>query len=386
MRGGYINRRQPAASEHDCVFAFGRVILLETDVSHETLRIAALAPPATATRRNVKKWLASEPTAGFTLDISWVDNLRLAMDALAEFEVDLLAVDAATWFDLFPESDPADFPVATSLARREANLILCADDRPGYLVHNAIVFCEDLLATHQLVRYRPDVNFVHPTAWAEKMGLPAPSEDPVERVEWMEALRGGGAIDGFVIPRHLYTDANLNCRRTTLTSDVKEGDSHRFLPRAMAGLTLLVSRPAFPESVAERLGDAESLTAWRCERILAAAVAPEHADNVGMLVRHRQVPSLLRQAEQERDLMRARNLLDEEGEIRDPEPKVELMIELVQPDGKRTLVIERLVPLTESMTAARFMVNDWNIMVDKVLEAHPEDVRLGPARPPFFDL
>ena len=154
----------------------------------------------------------------------------------------------------------------------------------------------------------------------------------------------------------------------------------------MNGLTLLISRDGFPSSLSGKIGDAESMTAWECEQIILDRIDLETHDRVGMIVRHRQIPSLLNQAEQEKDLLRSTSLLDSEGEVVDTTSLVEILIEIVDRTGVRTLLLEKLVQKDDAATHARLLVSEWEEMLNVVTSEHAEDIRLGPARPPFLNL
>ena len=162
--------------------------------------------------------------------------------------------------------------------------------------------------------------------------------------------------------------------------------STRFVPSPLQGLTLLVSRKGFPTSLSERIGDAESMTAWICEKIILEQIDPDIRDRVGMIVRHRQIPSLLNQAEQEKDLLRSTSLLDAEGDVIDTNSMVEIILEIVGRTGERTLMLERLFEKGEETVHSRLLVAEWKEMLERVTSEHAEDIRLGPARPAFLDL
>jgi hypothetical protein len=225
-----------------------------------------------------------------------------------------------------------------------------------------------------------------PRAFADAAGLTHPEGDALVIAEWLEELRGTGTITGYVSERHLFSAAAIDARRHTLMTDPREGETVRFLPSPLHGLTLLIARPGFPPSLAERIGDAESATAWSCEQILLQGVSQSIHDRVGIIVRHRQIGSLLKQAEVERDLLRSTSLLDAEGDIVDSAPLVEVLLEAVGRTGERTLLLERLVRMVDASTAVRLMLNDWDTMLDAVTAEHEDDIRLGPQRPAFLDL
>ena len=184
---------------------------------------------------------------------------------------------------------------------------------------------------------------------------------------------------------HLFEGEKIDSRRHKLMTDSRE-DSARFLPSPLNGLTLLISRGGFPKSLSEKIGDSESLTAWTCEKIMLNHIDPQIHDKIGMIVRHRQIPSLLNQAEQEKDLLRSTTLLNPEGEIVHTSSLVEILIVIVGRTGERTLLLEKLVEKEDVETHVRLLISEWENMLDLVTIEHEEDIRLGPARPPFLDL
>ena len=103
-------------------------------------------------------------------------------------------------------------------------------------------------------------------------------------------------------------------------------------------------------------------------------------------MRYRQISSLLKQAENEKDLLRSTSLLDGEGDVVDTESMVEIILEIVGRTGERTLMLERLFQKDEETVHSRLLVAEWKDMLERVTSEHDEDIRLGPARPAFLDL
>jgi hypothetical protein len=358
-------------------------MMMEAEAASNGIRLFAVGDSASPTPRHVRKWAETRPVEGLEIEIEQGADLHEALDRLSNHSVDLIAVSARLWNDAVEVSDTI---VATALPRREENHILVANDRPAFLPHKSIILAPNRLQRRQLRRYRADFRVMDPRAFADEVGLTHPEGDALVIAEWLEELRGTGTITGYVSERHLFSAAAIDARRHTLMTDPREGETVRFLPSPLHGLTLLIARPGFPPSLAERIGDAESATAWSCEQILLQGVSQSIHDRVGMIVRHRQIGSLLKQAEVERDLLRSTSLLDAEGDIVDPAPLVEVLLEAVGRTGERTLLLERLVRMVDASTAVRLMLNDWDTMLDAVTAEHEEDIRLGPQRPAFLDL
>ena len=85
-------------------------------------------------------------------------------------------------------------------------------------------------------------------------------------------------------------------------------------------------------------------------------------------------------------MLRSTSLLDSEGEIIDKASMVEILLEIVGKTGEKTLLLERLVSIEEANTHDRLMIAEWKKLLYLVTMEHMEDIRLGPARPPFLDL
>ena len=346
------------------------------------IRIVCVGNDEHATPVYVRKWLETQPLEDLKIDVEFDVNLTSAISILDNGDADLLAVSASAWY--LSKGAPNTM-VATAIPRRDENHILVADDRPAFLPHKSIILASNRLQRRQLRRYRADFRIIDPIAFADMIGRSTPPESKLHLQEWMEDLRATKIIAGYVSEKHLFNIANIDARRHMLMTDSKD-HSTRFVPSPLQGLTLLVSRKGFPTSLSERIGDAESMTAWTCEKIILEQIDPEIRDRVGMIVRHRQIPSLLNQAEQEKDLLRSTSLLDAEGDVVDTNSMVEIILEIVGRTGERTLMLERLFEKGEETVHSRLLVAEWKEMLERVTSEHAEDIRLGPARPAFLDL
>ena len=352
------------------------------EAESEQIRLVCIGDEEDSTPKHIRQWLETQPLEDIEVTVQFDKDLTSALEILGEGEADLLAISASTWH--LCKGAPGTM-VATALPRRDENHILVADDRLGYLPHKSIILAENRLQRRQLRRYRSDFRVLDPYAFADMIERKAPAESGFALQAWMEDLRATKIIKGYVSEKHWFEAANFDARRHLLMTDSRE-DSARFLPSPLHGLTLLISRKGFPKNLSERIGDAESLTAWLCEQVILEQINPDILDRVGMIVRHRQVASLLNQAEQEKDLLRSTSLLDGEGDVIDPTSLVEILIEVVGRTGERTLLLERLVHKEDAVTHARLLVVEWGKLLEAVTTEHAEDIRLGPARPAFLDL
>ena len=358
---------------------------MEATAALNRIRLGIAITDDCPTELHVQKWLDSKPAEGLEIELSTIDSLGDALNLLSEHEIDLIAVEASFW-QTNQAMNIEKFIVTTALPRRNENHILVAGDRPGFLPHKSIILASNRLQRRQLRRYRADFRVMNPNAFADSIGMTKPEKlGEVELANWLEDLRSSGTIQGYVARRHIYDQAGIDTRRHKLMTDIRENDSSRFLPVPLEGLTLLISRPGFPTNISDQIGDVESATAWEFEHTFLEAIDQSIQDRVGMIVRHRQINSLLKQAQNEKDLMRSTSLLDPEGDIVDSESMIEVLIEVINKTGERTLLLERLLKMDDANTYIRFMIRDWNTMMSAVTAEHPEDIRLGPARPPFLE-
>ena len=331
---------------------------------------------------HIRKWMETQPLEDIEITVEFDNDLSNGLTMLDNGDVDLIGISAQTWYAC---EKPEHMVVSTAIPRRDENHILVADDRPHHLPHKSIILAENRLQRRQLRRYRADFRVLDPMAFADMASLTPNTDSKLAFQSWMEDLRATKIITGYVTERHLFSLANVDARRHMLQTNSREGAA-RFIPSPLQGLTLLISREGFPKRLSDQIGDSESMTAWTCEQIILDQIEPEHQDRVGILVRHRQIPSLLNQADEEKDLLRSTSLLDSEGEIIDKASMVEILLEIVGKTGEKTLLLERLVSIEDATTHARLMVAEWKKMLNVVTMEHMEDIRLGPARPPFLDL
>ena len=346
------------------------------------IRLVCVGDEEAHTVSHVRKWMETRPLEDIEIDVQFDVGLSSALETLEDGGADLMAISALSWY--LCKGAP-DTMVATALPRRDENHILVAGDRISHLPRKSIILANNRLQRRQLRRYRPDFRVLDPVAFADMIGQECPADSTIEMQSWMEDLRSTKNITGYVSEMHLFEGEKIDSRRHKLMTDSRE-DSARFLPSPLNGLTLLISRGGFPKSLSEKIGDSESLTAWTCEKIMLNHIDPQIHDKIGMIVRHRQIPSLLNQAEQEKDLLRSTTLLNPEGEIVHTSSLVEILIEIVGRTGERTLLLEKLDEKEDVETHVRLLISEWEDMLDLVTIEHEEDIRLGPARPPFLDL
>jgi hypothetical protein len=271
------------------------------------------------------------------------------------------------------------FQVIGALPLRDWNSVLVSEDRPRHLPKNAIVLSENQLVRRQLRRLRSDLRVRSASA---HIGIEE-SVHPEELIEgdlfsfsrWAEELRQTEEIDGYVIPRHIHRLAGMKTRRHALSQEPAEDELIRFLPSPHAGTILVVGRIGFPRQKFSQLLDDEAETSWRIGEIILTEMDEDLKSKVGILVRHRQPATLLREAERKKDLLTHNVLIDPEGELTTSETKVDIQIELIGHRGNSTISIQRIADLEDAIVATRFMVQDWKKLV-----------KLGEQRSDFLDL
>ena len=77
---------------------------------------------------------------------------------------------------------------------------------------------------------------------------------------------------------------------------------------------------------------------------------------------------------------------DSEGEVLDSEVHVEIKMEKISKNGKRTIGIQRLIPISKFEYATISLIKDWNIMLKEASQEMPHDFDVDIMVEPFIDL
>ena len=89
--------------------------------------------------------------------------------------------------------------------------------------------------------------------------------DDLEIYSWMEKLRQNNEIDGYIVPRVIYSTLEITERRHALVPDPENrGDSH-FLPTPYSDLVVLVGRKNFPKKTVKIFSEIEGETIWKIQ-------------------------------------------------------------------------------------------------------------------------
>ncbi|MDG1541755.1 MAG: hypothetical protein P8Q39_02810 [Candidatus Thalassarchaeaceae archaeon] len=257
--------------------------------------------------------------------------------------------------------------IVGALPLRDWNYVLVSEDRPNHLPKNAIVLSQNQLARRQLRRFRPDARVRSPKAHLGITETEKPEsldyDDIYSFVNWAEELRQSEEIDGYAIPRHIHRLAGFKTRRHALTQDVAENELFRFLPPPHAGTIIIVGRTGFPRNKISAMLDHEAETSWQVNEILLKNMNSDIKNKVGILVRHRQPGTLIREAERKRDLLTRNVLVNPEGELTTDEVKVDIQIELVSHRGNSTISMQRIADLQDTTVVTNFLSDEWSNLV-----------------------
>ena len=156
-----------------------------------------------------------------------------------------------------------------------------------------------------------------------------------------------------------------------------------------ADLVVLIGRSGFPRKLIQQVSELEGETVWWTQDNLIGGLSESELDRVAILVRHRQVGAIMRQAEEFSDLTMETVFHDPEGDTETTEVHVEIRIELLSDDGMQTISVERLVPLSNLQDSVIALTKDWDRMLATASNPIPEQrTRQGllPAKEPWIDL
>ena len=242
-----------------------------------------------------------------------------AISMLSKGDVDILAIPAELLHGKQMEMLAAGCEVVGARTPRRPNLVLVSDNKLDYQPRFAIILAESALVRRQLRRARGGLRVLSPAAFASISEQTFPSGDSLEVARWMESLRESGEIDGFITSRAVFDSIGSPARRHALLPDPKDRGGTHFLPLPYADLVILLARKRFPSSILKRFSEAEGEACWYIQDQMISGLDEEMLQRVGILVRHRQVRSLMKQAEEQRDLTLEQACHDTEGEVTEAE-------------------------------------------------------------------
>ena len=350
------------------------------------LTLATIDSPDCRVSEHIAILMASGDAPGIVIESRAVDGFPEALALLGNGELDMVAMPARLLHGKQAEMLAAGCEVVGARAPRRPNLILVSDNKIDYQPRSAIILAAHKSVRRQLRRARRGLRVLGPVAYAAIAEIGAPPSDPVQLTEWMEGLRQDEEIDGYITWRAIYDDLEIGSRRHALLPDPKDRGGAHFLPMPYADLVILVARKRFPNSITEQIAEREGNTSWRVQDQLISGLSEEMLERTSVLVRHRHVRSLMRQAEEHKDLALEQSCHDTEGEVLDDDVHVEIRLEVVSRDGHRTLGLDRLITHAEYEHATISMLRDWEVLVREASRPVPKDFYTDIEAPAYVDL
>ena len=329
------------------------------------IQFGTLSIPSCPVDKYMEKFLDSEESPELEIELKSCKNLSLTLKKLENGELDLLALPAENLHGKQLEMYNANCEVLGARTPRTPNMILVSENKIQYQPKSAIILSDSKLARRQLRRARKGLRVLSVIAFAEIYDLDLEFDNELSKYSWMEELRLNGDIDGYVIPRVIYSQIDINERRHSLLPDPNNlGDSH-FLPQPYSDLVIIIGRKNFPRSISELFTEVEGDTIWKMQDYFLSSIDEKELEGIGILVRHRKLSTLMTQAEKHKDLIMEQSFHDLEGEVITKEILVEFRIEKISNNGKKTISLQRVIPYSKFQTAMVTTGKDWRKILDR---------------------
>jgi len=286
-----------------------------------------------------------------------------ALQALNEAKVDLILLPAEVWATM----NQHGLELAATLPRREATWVLISEDKAEYLPKNALLICPNRMLRRQMRRARIDIHTMSLEDAFDRFEKPQ-DEAWSGLVPWMEKLRGQGQIDGYIIDRGRWAAAGIRARRHTLGMHRGNPERAHFIPPTFSGLSVLLSRKGFPYERTNIFNDKPAEIAFTNELELWSRIPSSIRDLVGIHVEQRGIGTILREAEASEDLSLTESFMDRDGRVARRGTRVEIRMETLNVNGKRTIAIERTGPLEYAYEEIVRTMLEWEELLAVALE------------------
>lgn len=314
-------------------------------------------------------------------------HMETAIQTLQDGTGDLLAMSAFDWL----EFDTSELSIAGLLTRKEPTWVLVADDKPEYLENESVVICDHELLRRQMKRMRQDVVLKTSHDLASEVGDSKMFEslEDGEQWSWLEEQRKKGVIDGFIAPRSVHSDYRFRGRRHTLglQRDSSEQNRERFIPPPLHGFTLLVSRQGFLSTAVQEMLDPSAHLAYRLESAMMESLDDELRPITGIFVEQRKISTILKKARENEDEIVLNSLTDPDKPTKKalrPGPRVEMMIETLNPSGTVTAACERMVVIEDSHLGMVNLLREFIHLITIMTSDHEATKRKIPGMPDVF--
>ena len=334
----------------------------------------------------VKSRLSSNLEASLyeDLEISFesMEDFPQAIAELSDAKLDVIALPANIAISFSAKIAEMGCEILGARTPRQPSMVLVSSNRLPYQPKSAIIVTDSELVKRQLLRARPDLIIL---GASEIEGFsPEHSGDPISRSKFLADSLDNDLIQGFVISRSEYDNSGQSERRHSLTSQPEDRGGSHFLPRPFSDLIAIVGRAGFPRSISSRLTEPEGNTALWIQSRVISSLPPEMHEKIGIQVRHRQVGTLLRQAERDRDLVLGDSCIDPDGEIKESTVRVEIRVETISSDGRRTIGLDRITRLSDYEFSTVAFINDWSQLLLETTRNVPKDHSTDPESTAFI--
>tara|TARA_B100001123_G_scaffold396195_2_gene478378 strand:- start:3085 stop:4155 length:1071 start_codon:yes stop_codon:yes gene_type:complete len=313
-----------------------------------------------------------------------VNDFESGLDDLSSGKLDILAVPVSETLGFTDSISDRGCQIIGARTPRRPSLVLVSPNRLMYQPKSAIIVSDSVLVRRQLLRARSDLNVISPEEAREEFQGSKLTEDASERASWWGTLLSQGEIDGFVISRDEYETSDQSERRHSLLPFPQERGAPHFLPKPYSDLIAIVCRAGFPSRMTQLVTEPEGNTVLWVQSRIMEDLSESFGETIGIQVRHRQIGGLLRQAEKERDILLEQACHDPDGEIIEDEVRVEIRIEAISEDGRRTLALDRLVARRDYQHATISLLMDWGRLVKEASRSVPRDHPTDQEAPPFL--
>lgn len=313
-------------------------------------------------------------------------HLETALQALRDGHGDIIGMSAFDWRDR-----PVDgLMIAGVLPRKEPTWVLVGPNKPEYLLPESVVMCEHELLRRQMRRMRSDLVLVTKKELVASLGREDEfaALDVDEQWPWFEQRVADGEFAGFIVPRAVHAGHRMKSRRHTLglQRDQSESDRERFVPPPLHGFTLLVAREGFPKASIREMVDPSAELAYRLEIAMLESLDPELHSITGMFVEQRKITTFLKKANEEGDETLLNTLVDPNKKkgVYKGGPRVELLIETLNPSGTVTAACERIVLPEDSHVGMVNLLREFMELVNLMTTEHEGTKRSIPGLPAWF--
>lgn len=286
------------------------------------------------------------------------DALSILSDGLG----DIVAMSPLDW----EQNQSSEFSIIGLLPRREPTWVMVSEDKPEYLVKNAIIFCDHELLRRQLMRLRRDIVL----RTSVEVDLDSSERGSREEIDALENLRMEGEIDGYVVKRSQYNLLSTKTRRHTLGLQRGSPERARFIPPPLDGFTLLVGRVGFPKVRVEHIIDPSAELSYRIESKIAESI-PDHLVSItGVHVEQRGIGTILREAKRINDDWTMEAMIDPESKVKHAGKRLEMRIETLGLDGRVSASAERVGQVDGHRISMINLLQEWGNMLSTLTSPH----------------